>query len=365
MATSNRVALNLVDIDEAMQLLKMVFNQHLHSSDAKKLNVCLHGSPGIGKSSIVAQAAKSLGIQLIDLRLSAMEASDVLGIPYTSNGTMKFSTPEWWPDGSTPTVLFLDELKSAPPAVQTAAYRLILDRSIQNGSILPDNCMIVAAGNLKEDKTGARDLLPAAANRFGMHLILDKKRAVEPFLNYAINNGFHRSVIGFLTWKREAIYGEMGAEAAYATPRTWEDVSTLLHIQTLQGNDVLRNIAIGAAVGTSAAYDIAGYIENEKFLPDWDRIRSGDETYEYTMPRGEMAVEFAVATNLAIEVLESMRNGDRTAVGNLGSLLKSLGDDMVLLMFKTLRREISLGAQTLTHPVFKPHWDRVKKNIKV
>lgn len=364
MATSNKVALNLVDIKEAKQLLSMAISTQTSGMSKKHLNVCLHGSPGIGKSSIVAQVAEEFGFTLIDLRLSAMEASDVLGIPYTFNGVMKFSTPEWWPTGDVPTILFLDELKSAPPAVQTAAYRLILDRSIQNGSVLPHNCIIVAAGNLKEDKTGARDLLPAAANRFGMHLIIDKKRAVEPFLDYAINKGFHRSVIGFLSWKREAIYGDIGNEAAFATPRTWEDVSNILASPIIQNDTVLRNIALGAAVGTEAAYDIGGYLDNEKHLPNWSRIREGDESYEYSIPRGDMCLEFAVATNLAIEILESLRAEATDEVNNLAKLLRDLGDDMLILMFKTLKRDLKVGIRALSNATIKPYWDKVKGNIR-
>ena len=48
-------------------------------------------------------------------------------------------------------VLFLDEMNSAAPAVQAAAYQLILNRRIGQYK-LPDNVLIVAAGNREADK---------------------------------------------------------------------------------------------------------------------------------------------------------------------------------------------------------------------
>jgi MoxR-like ATPase len=48
-------------------------------------------------------------------------------------------------------VLFLDEMNSAPPSVQSAAYQLILNRRIGKYR-LPDNVVMVAAGNRESDK---------------------------------------------------------------------------------------------------------------------------------------------------------------------------------------------------------------------
>lgn len=359
-------AVNLVDIEEAKTLLGMVVRNTLAGRYNKFLNVCLHGSPGLGKSAIVAQISKEHAIRLIDLRLSAMQESDVLGIPFTYNGVMKFSTPEWWPDGSAPTILFLDELKSALPAVQTAAYRLILDRSIQNGSVLPNNCIVVAAGNLKEDKTGARDLLPAAANRFGMHLIIDKSRAAEPFLNYAVNNNFSRSVVGYLSWKRESVYGTIGDEAAFATPRTWEDVDNIMQAWDIAGDrgEYLRNIAIAGAVGSVEAMSFAGYLENEARLPDWNRIRAGDETYSFSVPRGDMCFEYAIAVGLAFELLDALKKNDKEGIENLVKLCDDIGKDMVVVMFKTMKRDISTAARMLAIPSIKAQFEAVRKYIK-
>ena len=48
-------------------------------------------------------------------------------------------------------VLFLDELNSAPPSTQAAAYQLVLNRRVGN-YVLPENVVMIAAGNRETDK---------------------------------------------------------------------------------------------------------------------------------------------------------------------------------------------------------------------
>ena len=144
----------------------------------KKRPVFMWGPPGIGKSDIVGQITHSLkNSHLIDIRLSLWEPTDIKGIPYYSAND---NVMAWAPPQELPTeefakqfdyiVLFLDEMNSAAPAVQAAAYQLILNRRIGQYK-LPDNVLIVAAGNRDADK-GVTYRMPAPlANRF-VHLEL-------------------------------------------------------------------------------------------------------------------------------------------------------------------------------------------------
>jgi MoxR-like ATPase len=143
----------------------------------KKRPVFMWGPPGIGKSDIVAQITNSFkNSLLIDVRLSLWEPTDIKGIPYfdTNSGKMVWGAPAELPDDELAAkydniVLFLDEMNSAAPAVQAAAYQLILNRRVGQYR-LPDNVMIVAAGNREADK-GVTYRMPAPlANRF-IHLV--------------------------------------------------------------------------------------------------------------------------------------------------------------------------------------------------
>ena len=102
----------------------------------KKRPIFLWGPPGIGKSEIVQQITDDLpNSHLIDIRLSLWEPTDIKGIPYfdSNTGTMVWGAPSELPTQEFAAqydniVVFFDEMNSAAPAVQAAAYQLILNR---------------------------------------------------------------------------------------------------------------------------------------------------------------------------------------------------------------------------------------------
>ena len=109
---------------------------------------------------------------MIDLRLGQMEPTDIRGIPFYNKdiGKMDWAPPVELPDEEMSkdypiVVLFLDELNSAAPSVQSAAYQLILNRRIGKYR-LPDNVVMVAAGNRESDKGVTYRMPTPLANRF-------------------------------------------------------------------------------------------------------------------------------------------------------------------------------------------------------
>ena len=94
----------------------------------KKRPIFLWGPPGIGKSDSVHQLGVEMDAHVIDVRLSLWEPTDIKGIPYYNANE---NTMSWAPPVELPTqelaskhahiILFLDEMNSAPPAVQSPA----------------------------------------------------------------------------------------------------------------------------------------------------------------------------------------------------------------------------------------------------
>ena len=85
-------------------------------------------SPGVGKSDIVKQVAKDLNLELIDVRLSQMDPTDLVGMPTIKDGKTCFIPPKVFPIQGDPLpvdkdgfLVFLDEMSSASLAVQAAA----------------------------------------------------------------------------------------------------------------------------------------------------------------------------------------------------------------------------------------------------
>ena len=165
----------------------------------KQRPIFIWGPPGIGKSDIVSQITDTFEqSHLIDVRLSLWEPTDVKGMPYYSanDNTMKWAPPVELPDAKMAKkyktiVLFLDEMNSAAPSVQAAAYQLILNRKVGTYE-LPENVVIVAAGNREADK-GITYRMPAPlANRF---IHLEMKPAFDDWFEWAVDNKIHKELI--------------------------------------------------------------------------------------------------------------------------------------------------------------------------
>ena len=187
------------------------------------------GAPGIGKSDIVKQVAEEQKRSVIDIRLPLWEPTDIKGIPYynSKENNMVWAPPAELPTDPTSTaIIFLDELNSAAPAVQAAAYQLILNRRVGQYH-LPEGVAIVAAGNRDADK-GVTYRMPAPlANRF-VHIEL--RVDYEDWMQWATLNRVHPDVVGYVTFAKQDLYDfdPKGSSRSFATPRSWSFVSQLL-----------------------------------------------------------------------------------------------------------------------------------------
>lgn len=386
--------LNRVSVSEAQSILQAVIGNAFEQGVVPP-NVMLHGTYGVGKSAIIAQMADTLAeesgkpCQVIDIRLGCYEASEVQGVPYNGDDydqpivrgesvvafqkTMKHSTPEWFPtDPEINYILFLDEFSNAPIDVQQAAYRLLLDRSIQNGRRLPDSVAIVLAGNLKEDKTGVKPLLPAAANRIHTHLIIDTDRIAIDFVDYMFEQGWHRSLLGYLSWRKQSVVDTSEAnEVAIARPRTWEAVNKHLNNPRLQKDEHLMEMCIAGAVGSAMAMDFAGYRQYENELPDFAKIRSGKA--KFNPPKNaEDPFLFALALSLSYEMrdcLSKVTDGNKkkmeSEVTNLAALLDHISREMKTVFFKSLAGgDRSVMRNVFSFPALRSHFQEVGSALK-
>ena len=205
-----------------------------------KRPVFMWGPPGIGKSDIVHQIGAEQNREVIDIRLSLWEPTDIKGIPYYNStlNTMCWAPPTELPtDPNSTAILFLDELNSAAPATQAAAYQLVLNRRVGT-YILPKGVAIIAAGNRETDK-GVTYRMPAPlSNRF-LHLELTTD--FEDWLNWATNNLIHGQVVGYLGFAKQDLYNfdPKSPSRSFATPRSWTFVSDLLNDDDLEDETLM------------------------------------------------------------------------------------------------------------------------------
>jgi len=164
----------------------------------------LWGPPGVGKSEMVSQVAKKNNVEVIDIRLSQMEPSDLRGIPFRENESVEWAVPAMLPNverhGETG-ILFLDEITSAAPSVSAAAYQLILDRRLGQYEV-PKGWAIFAAGNRQGDR-GVTYTMPAPlANRFS-HFEVDLN--LDDWVAWAYANDIDDRIIAFLRFRPDLL----------------------------------------------------------------------------------------------------------------------------------------------------------------
>jgi hypothetical protein len=247
---------------------------------SKKRPLFLWGPPGIGKSELVADIAQELGGYMIDLRLGQMEPTDIRGIPFYNkdSGKMDWAEPVDLPTKEFASqypivVLFLDEMNSAAPSVQAAAYQLILNR--RSGKyFLPDNVVMVAAGNRESDKGVTYRMPTPLANRF----IHQEMRVDFPsYQEWAVNNNIHKDVVGYLSFAKQDLYDfdPKSASRAFATPRSWTFVSQILEDEDGDDDTVMNLIA--GTVGEGLAVKFMAHRKIAGKMPKPEDILSGKE----------------------------------------------------------------------------------------
>ncbi|MFD1660630.1 AAA family ATPase [Streptomyces caeni] len=287
--------------------------------------VLLWGEPGIGKSAGMEQLAAGLGIRLETVVASVHEPSDFAGLPVIGDDPATTGVPMAPPDWAVRLaraghgLLFFDELSSAPPAVQAALLRVVLERRV-GSLVLPDAVRIVAAANPPSSAADGWHLSPPLANRFvHLHWTHDPRTVARgmagtwpamtvPVVDPAKAPGAvaraRGAVSGFLT-ARPGLVHHMPSDAesrgrAWPSPRTWEMALALLAAgyATGAGRESVA-AALAGAVGDGAGIELLSYLEHLD-LPDPDRVLA--DPGAFALPdRGDRQLAFLIAVVAAVQ----------------------------------------------------------------
>jgi len=268
----------------------------------------LWGPPGIGKSDIVKQIGVDAGREVVDVRLALWEPTDIKGIPYynAEQGKMVWAPPAELPtDPESTAIIFLDELNSAPPAVQAAAYQLILNRRVGTYE-LPKGVDVVAAGNREGDR-GVTYRMPAPlANRF---IHLEMKIDFDDFQEWAVMNNVHPEVVGYVGFAKQDLYDfdPKSPSKAFATPRSWVFVSDLLKDDDCD-IDTLHNLIAGA-VGDGLAVKFMAHRKIAGRLPKAEDILSGKVK---DLSIKEVSAMYSLTVSLCYELKDQAEKKSKT-----------------------------------------------------
>jgi hypothetical protein len=334
----------------------------------KKRPLFLWGPPGIGKSDIVAQICESFtNSYLIDIRLSLWEPTDIKGIPYfdSNSGTMVWGAPSELPTQEfakqyDTIVLFLDEMNSAAPAVQAAAYQLILNRKVGTYK-LPDNVMIVAAGNREADK-GVTYRMPAPlSNRF-VHLELSVD--FDDWFQWSIDNKIHKDVVGFLTFSKKDLYDfdPRSPSRSFATPRSWSFVSELLEDDL---DEATTTDLVAGAVGEGLAVKFMAHRKVASSMPNPSDILDGKVK---EMKSKEISAMYSLTVSLCYELKEAADKNDKKFDNKVHNFLRFAMDnfetELIVMGIKLALTQYALPIDPDSVECFDEFHERYGKYIK-
>jgi hypothetical protein len=333
----------------------------------KQRPIFIWGPPGIGKSDIVRQIGDDIKAHVIDIRLSLWEPTDIKGIPYfdSKQGTMVWAPPSELPDAKMAKkhkqiIVFLDEMNSAPPAVQAAAYQLILNRRVGT-YVLPDNVLIVAAGNREADK-GVTYRMPAPlANRF-VHLEI--KVDFDDWFEWAIKNNQHQDVVGYLTFSKKDLYDfdPKSPSRSFATPRSWSFVSELLEDDDDENTTtdlVSGAVGEGLAVKFMAHRKVAGQLPNPSDILN-AKVKS--------LETKEISAMYSLTVSLCYELKEACDKNDKKFDDKVNNFLRFAMDnfdtELVVMGIKLALTQYQLPIDPDEVDCFDEFHERFGKYIK-
>ena len=322
---------------KCVNILSTMYSNVINSN--KNLNilqsVMLWGPPGIGKSQAIKEIAKEIEyktnkkVNFTDVRLILFNPIDLRGIP-TSSVDKKLAVwlkPKIFQMDESDDViniLFLDEISAAPQSVQAAAYQITLDKTVGEHK-LPNNCIVVAAGNRVTDKSVAYQMPKALANRL-LHIEIES--AYSEWNAWAIENGIHPYVLGFLKFRNNYLnnFDPKTNELAFATPRSWEMVSNILN-NVSDDFDVVYSLIAGL-VGKGVAVEFRTYSKIYSKLPNIEDIFNGKE---YSIPK-EPDILYALISSM-VSYAKRYKD-DEIKIENSINYAKNLPPDFSVVLLK-------------------------------
>lgn len=286
------------------------------------------GAPGTAKSSIMTLMGEALNRHVEVVISSVREPSDIGGLPAIINGSVQLIAPLWAKrvieraSAGIASIVFFDEISTAPPANQAALLRVILERVVGD-TVMPVTTAMGAAANPPEQAAGGYEMSAPLANRFlhrdwtlsATDWVDGLLSGFEPPSVPRLKDGWDagepmtRAMIGGFIRHRPTLMlqvPESGADAgkAWPSPRTWTMAARMIAAARAAGygdeSDVTM-AAVAGLVGPGPATEVLAWVKDLD-LPDPEELLKHPERFKLPSRSDR---QFAALASVAAAVMQN------------------------------------------------------------
>ena len=235
-----------------------------------KRTVSVEGSPGGGKTTIIQEVAKELGVGYIEKHMPTMLVED-FGILYPNGDEMlHYKLPDWFPyEGRTDIpdegILCFDDRNQAGADLQKVLANICQARNL-HGKPMKKGWMVVSTGNRQSDRAGANRVLSHLRNR---ETVLELETHLDDFTTWCIDHMVKPVVISFIRFRPNLLHDFDPQRDVNPSPRAWvEGVANMIGVVPSEAEFE----CFKGAVGEGCAAEFSGFLKIERKLPNPDTI---------------------------------------------------------------------------------------------
>jgi len=247
-----RLNISVLSIGKIKELIKddikNTINAWNNGRDVQKQCFHIIGAAGVGKTAICGQMSSELSSELsIDFDMIMVKApvlsrdDFIIPFPVIDNGNTSFKMlySDFVPKGEDTFGLFvIDEFSRGDHSLQQLLWQVQNEYSVHRYNF-PKGWFVISIDNPDDAEYSLDTMEDAAGLRRQLHLYTEV--SVKDFLNYAIENEFHTSVIEFIQTHPDYLYSFESQKigSVYANPASYEKLSDILWKCEL--NDEIKN----------------------------------------------------------------------------------------------------------------------------
>lgn len=354
------------------------------------LPILFWGAPGIGKSDMIEDLGRHFGmhVEVLSPGERGEGAFGVTPVPRTAGEELviTYPKPDWadaFDDSDNCGIVFVDEITTAPPALQAALLGLVQARRI-GSHYLGKRIRVVGACNPVNQAAGGWDLAPPVANRFGhvdwskpsaekwsawlldsdptqsrkitaTNAALEEKRVLGA---WSVPFAKAKGLISTFIQRRPELLHQMpnandpNMSRSWPSHRTWEMATLALTSSEVHAlSDEERDLFVASFIGNGAMTELVAF-QAANDLPNPADVLDGKTPWEHDPERLDRSM--AVFSSCAALVTSDEKSKpDSPRVRALWELMESALDDAADVLVSASR------------PIMKARLHTDKKAIKV